>query len=197
MSDSGPGRPRETSHAQIREIARRLFAQHGYAATSLTQIAAEAGISRTTLFSYFPAKRDLIWEEFDAGQDRLLAALSQNDELPAVDLLAEALVAMADYSPAEHDGLKFRWGIVLENTELRSYSTERTEQVLQLAIDTAAQRTQVSDRQLVEQVARALGAVAEHCVERWARADQPAVGLGDEVRLTLSPFVERLRTLLD
>ncbi len=44
----------------IREQARRLFREQGYAATTVAEIAAAADVSLSTLFRYFPAKADLV-----------------------------------------------------------------------------------------------------------------------------------------
>lgn len=44
----------------IREKARRLFREQGYAATTVAQIAEAAEVSLSTLFRYFPAKADLV-----------------------------------------------------------------------------------------------------------------------------------------
>lgn len=63
-----------------------LFAEQGYDATTVTQIAERAGVTKSTFFRYFPDKRDLLV----AGQE----TLSQ--------LLAEGIAdAPADATPLE------------------------------------------------------------------------------------------------
>jgi AcrR family transcriptional regulator len=51
------------------ETALRLFYQHGYHATGIDLIIAEAGVAKTTLYRHFETKEDLI-----------LAALERRDE---------------------------------------------------------------------------------------------------------------------
>ncbi|WP_285617956.1 TetR family transcriptional regulator [Kineosporia sp. NBRC 101677] len=65
----GPGslreRTRQAMRAEVSGIATRLFAEQGCTNTTVEQIAAEAGLSRTTFFRYFGTKEDvvLIWIE--------------------------------------------------------------------------------------------------------------------------------------
>lgn len=51
---------REESRERILDAALRLFAQHGYAATSVRRIAAEAGISQGLLYNYYEGKAGLL-----------------------------------------------------------------------------------------------------------------------------------------
>ena len=57
----------------IVEVAKRQFLDNGYAATSMSAIAAELGGSKATLWSYFPNKEDL----FAAVLDDATAAYRQ------------------------------------------------------------------------------------------------------------------------
>lgn len=57
----------------IVEVAKRQFLDNGYAATSMSAIAAELGGSKATLWSYFPNKEDL----FAAVLDEATAAYRQ------------------------------------------------------------------------------------------------------------------------
>lgn len=45
---------------RILDVARRLFALHGYAATSVTRIAEEAGVATQTVYNRIGSKRDLL-----------------------------------------------------------------------------------------------------------------------------------------
>ena len=60
----------------LEEAAAELFLERGYAATSVADITARAGVSRNTFFNYFGAKSDLLWSTFDAAVAGLADALA-------------------------------------------------------------------------------------------------------------------------
>ncbi|MBX3010190.1 MAG: TetR family transcriptional regulator [Caldilineaceae bacterium] len=103
-------RKRRETRQRIAETGLRLFLTNGYENTTLDAIAAEAGISRRTFFSYFKSKEDLlfIWQSggwntvredlltvspdeqpLDAVRDIFLKHLAPytNDEMLAIDRL--------------------------------------------------------------------------------------------------------------
>ncbi|RLP80204.1 TetR family transcriptional regulator [Mycetocola lacteus] len=78
MSDSQParGRPSHIDPAAIADAAIALFQAHGYDAISMDRVAEEAGISRRSLFRYFPAKGDLVWHGSAPVEARLHGILT-------------------------------------------------------------------------------------------------------------------------
>lgn len=62
-----PGRPSDQAkRAAILEAATHSFFEHGFAATSIEQVAAQAGVSKVTIYNHFGDKRAL----FAASVDR-------------------------------------------------------------------------------------------------------------------------------
>ncbi|MBZ3900380.1 TetR/AcrR family transcriptional regulator [Streptomyces griseiscabiei] len=53
-------RMRATVRADVVAVALRLFAEQGFDRTTVDQIAAEAGLSRASLFRYFGTKEDIV-----------------------------------------------------------------------------------------------------------------------------------------
>ena len=53
-------RPRAEREAEILEAARQVFAEKGYGATAVAEIAARAGVVEGTVYSYFQSKRALL-----------------------------------------------------------------------------------------------------------------------------------------
>ena len=59
---SGPGRPKDLGkRSSILEAAKRLFSMEGFAGVSMDQIAAEAGVSKLTVYSHFGDKEALFF----------------------------------------------------------------------------------------------------------------------------------------
>lgn len=86
---------RETSQ-RIVEAGTRLFIAHGYEATTLDAIAAEAGISRRTFFYYFKSKDDILLSMQSGLGDMLAAALqSEPVDQPPIDSVRHAMVKIA------------------------------------------------------------------------------------------------------
>lgn len=115
--------PRWESGARERLVlaALDLFTEQGYDATTVTQIAERAGVTKSTLFRHFPDKREILV----AGQEtlsRLLAegiraAPEDSTPLEAVGLGLER--ASAEMGPANREiGTRLR-AAVSASTELR------------------------------------------------------------------------------
>jgi AcrR family transcriptional regulator len=89
----------ENTRERLITAAMRLFAQHGYAGTTVGQIESEAGLAPRSgaLYQYFKGKRELL----DAAVERHVADLDQMqgaiDLLPLGDLRAE-LTLMARWN---------------------------------------------------------------------------------------------------
>jgi AcrR family transcriptional regulator len=90
---------RETTRDRLVTAAMRLFAEHGYAGTTVGQIEAAAGLAPRSgaLYQYFDGKRDLL----DAAVERHAESLDQmqaaTDLMPLGDLRAE-LTLMARWN---------------------------------------------------------------------------------------------------
>ena len=67
----------------LRMVAQRLFAQYGYAAVSMRQIAAEVGVQAGALYLYTPDKQTLLFQIMDQHMDDLLAAWRLESATPA------------------------------------------------------------------------------------------------------------------
>ena len=88
---------------QIREGAQRMFLERGFAGASTDAIASEAGVSKQTLYAYYPSKEvlltHLLWHLIHEDPQNQLPAmdkvsLSTHDEVRrALGSLAQGLIA--------------------------------------------------------------------------------------------------------
>jgi TetR/AcrR family transcriptional repressor of mexJK operon len=79
---SGPGRPKDLGkRAAILDAAKRLFAREGFAGASMDQIAAEAGVSKLTVYSHFGDKEALFAAAIRAKCEEMLPSDLFNLEL--------------------------------------------------------------------------------------------------------------------
>lgn len=59
----------------IAQTARRLFAERGFDAVPVAEVARAAEVSEATVFNYFPTKEDLVYQGMEAFEGELLAAV--------------------------------------------------------------------------------------------------------------------------
>ena len=196
MAAKGPGRPRRASRDEVRAVALALFAKQGYAATSLAEIARAVGVSRTTLFSYFPAKRDLMWDEFDARAERMRKSLAASAGLPPMDVIVAAILALSHYGVADRASFTARWRIVDADDELRAAVALRTAALSGEILEHVHRCAPELDRDRAGDVIRALMAVGECATSDWAGATEVSEPLDTVMARRLDPFVEALRPLL-
>ncbi|WP_137723097.1 TetR/AcrR family transcriptional regulator [Prescottella subtropica] len=84
IEGGGPGINGDTADFRVRVAAQaiRLFAAHGYEATTVDQIAAAAGVSRRTFFRQFRSKEDVIFTDHESLLAQASAHLAATDEDP-------------------------------------------------------------------------------------------------------------------
>jgi AcrR family transcriptional regulator len=68
--------PAASRERQILAAARDVFAEHGFAAAPVEEIARRAGIAKGTVYLYFPSKEALCEAALLAGIDELMAAIA-------------------------------------------------------------------------------------------------------------------------
>jgi AcrR family transcriptional regulator len=87
VGSSGPNPPvglrerkKQRTRQAIVEAATRLFAEQGYADTTLAEVAEEAEVALSTIFNYFPGKLDIVFAMLDALIDSAQARIVERPD---------------------------------------------------------------------------------------------------------------------
>ncbi|MCF7223257.1 TetR/AcrR family transcriptional regulator [Marilutibacter chinensis] len=96
---TGPGRPKDLAkRAAILEAAKRTFTQQGFDGTSMDQVAAEASVSKLTVYSHFGDKEGLFSAVVEAHCEQQMptSLFESRPEVPLRERLQE--IARAFYA---------------------------------------------------------------------------------------------------
>ncbi|GAB7005449.1 hypothetical protein JCM18899A_29220 [Nocardioides sp. AN3] len=93
------GRPAEIDSTRLSRIAVGLFSDRGYDEVSAAEVADAAGISRRSLFRYFPTKADLVWHGFHDSLEVLSVALLEFGDRSPTDAVIDGVLATAERTP--------------------------------------------------------------------------------------------------
>jgi AcrR family transcriptional regulator len=95
--ESQPGlreRKKQRTRETIARAAHELFAERGYHATTLPDIAEAADVSTRTIFAYFPSKEDILFSNFPLMKDALARALADRPEgVEALETVREFILS--------------------------------------------------------------------------------------------------------
>jgi AcrR family transcriptional regulator len=72
-------RKKEATRLLIAETARRLFAERGFDAVTVADVARAADLAPKTVFNYFPTKEDLFYSRLEAFEEEMLAAVRERE----------------------------------------------------------------------------------------------------------------------
>ncbi len=168
-SEARLGRRPATTQAELSHTALELFAEHGFEATTVDDIAAAAGIGRRTFFRYFASKNDLPWGDFDARLDemrKLLAGLP--DDLPLMEAVRISVIEFNRIPAAEVPYHRERMELLLHVPALLAHSTLRYTSWRQVVAEFAARRLSVAEDRLEPQaIGWAALAMALSAYEQW------------------------------
>jgi AcrR family transcriptional regulator len=110
----------DDARARLRAAAAALIAEQGYAATTVDQVAARAGVSQRTFFRHFTDKEEVLF----ADDDRLLAVVVGTVAATApgtapVDAVRAGLVALARAVEGDRSQLQARAAAIAGEPALR------------------------------------------------------------------------------
>ncbi|MEV6982871.1 TetR family transcriptional regulator [Sphaerisporangium sp. NPDC051017] len=181
-------RKKAKTRRSIQDHAMRLFAEQGYDATTIEQIAEAAEVSPSTFFRYFPTKEDVVIQD---DYDPLIAEayLRQPASLSPLEAVRKAVSEVFTEVFAEDEQTILRriqliWSI----PALRSRMVEGQIASMTILTDVAARRTGRSPGDMEVRVfAGAVMGAWIVAVERWVELEgaRPLAELMDEVLVFL------------
>jgi AcrR family transcriptional regulator len=147
--------------------AARAFALGGFAATSLDDVAAAAGVSRVLIYRHFDSKNELYRAVLENVSDQLRDATGHPNHLTEASL--EALVAVAQADP---DGFRLFFRHSGQEPEFRKHSDD-----LRAAMTATAEpylRQAIDDRAQLRWAAQLIPTIAIEAVIAWLDAGKPS-----------------------
>jgi AcrR family transcriptional regulator len=100
-----------------------LFLTQGFDDTTMTEIAAAAGIGRKTLFAYFPCKAAIVWNRFNSQLAAFTAALAEHPpETASADALIDAILRGVHTDPEAVPLLRAEVTLIQQVPELEGYA---------------------------------------------------------------------------
>jgi AcrR family transcriptional regulator len=102
---------RRSTHEALRRVALAQFARKGFANVTVTQLAAEAGVTERTFFRHFPTKEAVLFQDYDTHLEWLAEALAQR---PSAESLFDAVLASVKSFP--HDVEVVRQAAIARST---------------------------------------------------------------------------------
>lgn len=164
------GRPRAAVSADVAAVALRMFTRDGYDETTMDDIARAVGISRPTLFRYFPSKADIVWDRYVEEASELRASLAAADiTAPPLTVLCELLPRLLRYDDGDLDLLRTQVTIIASVAAVRARSDARTAEWISIVAEYIARRTNGVETDLLPQVmSRCLWSVGWTALTHWA-----------------------------
>src|SRR5215468_4649048 len=157
---------------QILTAAARAFARAGFAATSLDDVAAEAGITRVILYRHFESKADL----YRAVLDRACAALAE--AVGTGDYGDDAIPALVRAATADPGGFRLLFRYAAREPEFRDQADSLTAAAAEVARQDLAR--QIPPGPWLDWAARLIPALTTEAVIAWLDAGQPDPGQAAE-----------------
>lgn len=190
--------PRKEREGQVLEIAHGLFAEHGYGAVTMDEVAAAAGVTKPLLYAYFGNKERLYLACMENAGEAMLAAVGAavaSASGPA-EALREGLRAFFAFVDGDRDA----WRVLFDETlpaggELARSVAVYRDRLLALVASTQLALIPEPDRERaateVEALSNALLGASEALARWWLRTG--AMPPGDAAELLVATVEPGLR----
>lgn len=177
----------QRTRSSLFEAAATLFMSQGYEATTMADIAAEAGTSRRTAFNHFPNKGDIPMMWVRQIADHAIAeveSLARDDLADGVRGYFRVISEAVESEPELSRQMMLGWTAALGPT---LYESQLLSDVMPF-LEHAQQAGQIRASVDIEVAARTLSDVLQGAVFRWVR--EPETVLSDRVDSAIALVLE-------
>jgi AcrR family transcriptional regulator len=186
---------------QTLSVSRALFAERGYSAVTMDEVAAKVGVTKPLLYNYFGNKESLYIACMERAGDTLTATIGS--AVAATDTPAEALRAGMHSFFAFLDSDRAAWTVLFDETLPRGgriadrvavYRGQIADLVADAMLDQIPPRLQRNAKVQVEALSAAVLGAAEALAHWWLRS--PAISAQEAAELlvaTIEPGLLSLR----
>jgi AcrR family transcriptional regulator len=185
-------RKKQRTREAIARAAHELFAERGYHATTLPDIAEAADVSTRTIFAYFPSKEDILFSDFSLMKDALAQALAERPEgEETLDTVREFILSLA---VAEESELDEQLRLCVDNDEtLRSHLRARLAALEELIAPAIAKDLGAPANDLRPQVVAASLTAAFNVLSERGRGSGAKPKSAADVAALIDPVIAFLR----
>jgi AcrR family transcriptional regulator len=189
-------RKKQRTRETIARAAHELFAERGYHATTLPDIAEAADVSTRTIFAYFPSKEDILFSDFPLMKDALAQALAERPEgEDALETVRRFILSTQAVEKSELDE-QLRFCIESDET-LRSHLRARIAQLEELIAPAIAKDLDAPANDLRPQVVAASLTAAFNVLTERSGGSSAKPKSADDVAAMIDPIITFLRGGLD
>jgi AcrR family transcriptional regulator len=159
-----------TRHA-VQGTAMRLFKKHGYAETTVEQIAAAVEISTATFYRYFPTKEDVVLNmDYSPFLEKVIVELPKDETLAAI--IRALYRNLAVWIEAERELFVMRNRLLNTVPDIKARSGSKRQGMVEFLARLLAPRLGVLPDNRDLRLALAISVAAEsETVFQWAAAD--------------------------
>jgi AcrR family transcriptional regulator len=177
---------RARGRLKVREAAFALFAERGFEATTIEEIAARSGVSRRSIFRYFEGKEGIFFSAQHEHLDFFQARVAQDTARHPYLRVKAACVALAARFSLHRAAIKLHYDITQDARSLspQDASLNRAwDDAMLAALAADPEQPSQEEALLAGALMGTLRVVLRGWIERGAHEDLQALGLGAFARL--------------
>jgi AcrR family transcriptional regulator len=189
-------RKKQRTRETIARAAHELFAERGYHATTLPEIAEAADVSTRTIFAYFPSKEDILFSDFSLLKEALAQALAERPK--GEDALETVRQFILSSQVGEKSDLDDQLRVCVESDEtLRSHLRARIAQLEELIAPAIAKDLDAPANDLRPQVVAASLTAAFNVLSERGDGSRAKPKSAADLAAAIDPVITFLRGGLD